>query len=76
MLQKLTDGLVGDKRLVIKAEDSGDVVEIRMLSYECPLCVIQPVVEIGYGDLDAPIVFIVKLHMPVHSYRTHMMCAL
>lgn len=75
-MQKLTNGLVGDKRLVIKAEDLGDIIQIGMLSYERPLRVVQPIVEIGYGNFDAPIVLIVKLHMPVHSYGAHMMCAL
>lgn len=75
-LWTLTDGLVGDKRLVLKAKNLGDIVEIGVLGNECPLCVVQPIVEICYGDFNTPIILVVKLHMPVNPYRAHMMCTL
>ncbi|KAK7843072.1 hypothetical protein CFP56_012989 [Quercus suber] len=36
-IEALTYGFIGDKRLVIKAKDLGDIVEIGMLCHECPL---------------------------------------
>lgn len=72
----LTDGLVRDDGFVVEAEDLGDVVEIRVLSHEGPLCEVHPVVEVGDGDLHSPVVFVVHLHVPVDSYRAHVVRAL
>lgn len=72
----LTYVLIGLKRLVIKAENLGDVVKIWMLNSKSPQRVIQPVIEIRYGDLHSPIVLIVDLHMPVDPDWAHMMSAL
>lgn len=72
----LTYGLVGDKRLVVKAENLSHVVEIGMLRHKSPLCVVQFVIEISDRYLHSPIILVVKLHVPVHPYWTHMMSAL
>jgi len=72
----LTYGLVRKYRLVIKAENLGDVVKIWMLNSKSPEGVIHTVVEICYGNLDSPIVHIVELHVPVYPYWAHMMSAL
>nr|GMD37513.1 Os03g0416250 [Ipomoea batatas] len=68
--------LVGDKRLVIEAEDLGDIVEIGVLSHKSPLGVVHLVVEVGDSDLHSPIILVIDLHMPMHSYRAHMLSAL
>lgn len=75
-VNELTDGLIRNKRLVIKTEDFGDIVEIGMLSHQCPLCVIQPIVEVGDSDFGTPVVLVVKLDMPMYSNWTHVASAL
>lgn len=72
----LTYGLVGDKGLVIKAENLGDVVEIGMLSHEGPLRIVHSIIEISNGNFDAPVILVVDLNMPMHAYWAHMVCAL
>ena len=72
----LTYVAVGNERLVIEAEDSSDVIKIRMLNSQCPKRVVQPVVEVCDGDLHPPIVLVVDLHMPVDSNRAHVVRAL
>ena len=76
LLKLLTDGLVRKKRLVIETKDLSDIVEIGMLNNKRPLAVVPPKVEIGDGNLDSPISLVVELQVPVHTYRTHMFCAL
>lgn len=73
---ELTDGLVRDKRLVIEAEDLRNVVEVGMLDYEGPLSVVQAIVEVCNGYLDAPVLLVVELDMPVHANRAHVVGAL
>lgn len=72
----LTDGLVRDERLVVEAEDLSDVVEARVLRHERPLREVHPVVEVGYGNLHAPVVLVVDLNVPVDAYRAHVVRAL
>lgn len=74
--QALTYGLIGDQRLVIKAKNLSNIVEVWMLNNKGPQCVVQPVVEVGYGDLHTPVVLIVDLQMPVHPNRAHVVRAL
>lgn len=76
VIGKLTYGFIGEKRLVLKAEDLGDIVEIGMLHHKGPLSVVQPVIKVGDSNLHTPIILVVELHMPVHTYRAHMMRAL
>lgn len=75
-MSELTDGAVWTEGLVVEAEDLGDIAEIRVLNYESPLRVIQPIVQVGYGDLHSPVVLVVHLHMPVHPHWTHVIGAL
>lgn len=70
--QGLTDGFIGNKRLVIKAKNLCYIVQIWMLNNKSPLCVIDPVIEVGYSKLDSPVVLVVELHMPMHSNWAHM----
>lgn len=72
----LTNGRIGDKGLVVEAEDLGDIVEVGMLDNEGPLGVVQSVVEVGDGNLSAPVVLVVDLHMPVHTNGAHVVGAL
>lgn len=72
----LTYGLIGKKRLVVKAENLCHVIKIWMLYNETPECVIHPIVKVCNGNLHTPIVFIVELHMPVHADGAHVVCAL
>lgn len=72
----LTNGPIGDKGLVVEAEELGDIVEVRVLDDKGPLCVVQAVVEVGDGDLGTPVVLVVELHMPVHADGAHMVSAL
>lgn len=57
---------------VLEAENFSQVVEIRMLRYEVPLRVVHPVVEVVHRDLDPPVILVVNLDMPMHSYWAHM----
>ena len=72
----LTLGFEGDDRLVVKAENLRDIVEIGMLDDESPLRVVKAVIEVCNRNLGAPILLVVKLHMPMHSDRAHVLCAL
>ena len=47
-----------------------------MLDDEGPLRVVQPVVEVCDGDLDAPVVLVVDLDVPVHADGAHVVGAL
>lgn len=73
MYLKLTYGLIGKQRLVIKAENLSDIVKIWMLYSKSPKRIIQSIIEICNSNLDSPIVLIVSLHMPVYPNGAHMM---
>lgn len=73
---RLTHRFVRDKRLVGEAENLGDIVQIWMLGNECPLSVVNEVVEIDDGHLYAPIIFVVGLDVPMDPDGAHMLCAL
>lgn len=75
-LHVLTYRFVGDQRLVVEAENLGDIVEIGMLSHKSPLGVVHLVVEVGHSNLHSPIILVIDLHMPMHSYGTHVLSAL
>lgn len=47
-----------------------------MLNDERPLCVVQPVVEVGNGDLHTPVLLVIDLHMPMHPNWAHVVCTL
>jgi hypothetical protein len=47
-----------------------------MLYNKTPKGVVHPIVEVCNGNLHTPIVLVVELHMPVHSDRAHVVCAL
>lgn len=51
----LTCGFVWHERLVIKAKNLSDIVEIWMLNNKGPLCVVKSVVEVGDAHLHTPI---------------------
>ena len=72
----LTCRLVWDERLVVKAKNLSDVVEIWMLSNKRPLCIVHLVVEIGDGHFHSPILLVIELHMPMHTNWAHVLCAL
>lgn len=69
-------GFVRDERLVDEAENLGDIVQIWMLSNECPLIVVNEVAEIDDGHLYAPVLFVVGLDVPVDPDGAHVLCAL
>ena len=62
---------IWSKWLVVEAKQLGDIIEVRMLSDQIPLCVIHAVVEVRNRDLHSPIFLIVEFHMPVDSDRAH-----
>lgn len=74
--KELTYRLIWNKRLVIKAKNLSYIVKIWMLSNKSPLCVIDPVIEVGKSNLDSPIFLVVEFHMPMDSNGAHMLCAL
>lgn len=74
--RELTYRLVRNERLVIKAKNLCNIVQIRMLNCETPERVVHPVVEVCNGNLHAPVFFVIDLDMPVHSHRAHMVCTL
>ncbi|BAT02551.1 Os07g0604433, partial [Oryza sativa Japonica Group] len=74
--RRIIDGAVGDDGLVVEAEDLGDVVEVGVLGNERPPGVVHPVVEVDDGDLGAPVLPVVELHVPVHPHRAHVRRAL
>lgn len=77
MKDRLTDASsVGGERLVIKTEESREIVKIGMLNHQIPLCIVHSVVEICDGYLDTPVIFVVEFNMPVNSNWTHVRCAL
>lgn len=47
-----------------------------MLDYERPKCVVHPIIEVCDCNLDAPVVLVVELHMPVYSDWAHVVRAL
>jgi hypothetical protein len=74
---RLTDaGSIGSEWLVIKTKGGCEIVKIGVLNHQIPLCIVHSVVEICDGYLHPPIIFVVKLNMPVHSNWTHVRCAL
>lgn len=75
-MKGLTDGGVGNKRLVIEAKNLSHIVEIWVLNDESPLRVVHPVVEVSNGDLCPPVVLVVHLYVPVHPNGAHMVSAL
>lgn len=46
-----------------------------VLNDESPLAEVQPVVEVGDADFNAPVVLVVHLDMPVHTNGAHMVGA-
>uniref|UniRef100_A0A804RA47 Uncharacterized protein n=1 Tax=Zea mays TaxID=4577 RepID=A0A804RA47_MAIZE len=72
----LTDAPVWLQRLVLEAEDLGDVVQVGVLRHQRPLRVVHPVVVVGDGDLGAPVVLVVELDVPVHPDGAHVRRAL
>jgi hypothetical protein len=72
----VVDGAVGEQWLVLEAEDLGDVVQVGVLRHQRPLRVVHPVVEVGDGDLGAPVVLVVELDVPVDADRAHVRRAL
>lgn len=75
-VRELTYQSIRNERLVVEAKDFGDIIEVRMLSDESPLGVVHPVVEVGYANLNAPVVLVVNLDMPMHPNWAHMMSAM
>lgn len=72
----LTLGLIWGQGLVDKAKNFRNMVEIWMFNHKRPLRVIQPIVEISYGNLHTPILLVVCFHMPMYPNWAHMLCAL
>lgn len=68
--------MVWEKRLVTKAINLCNIVEIRMLSYKRPLCVVNTIIEIYDGDLHTPILLVVHFNMPMNPDWTHVTRAL
>lgn len=66
---ELTYGLIWNKRLVIKAVNLCDIVEIRMLNNQSPKCVVHPIVKVCNRNLHTPVLLVIHFYMPVNSYR-------
>ena len=47
-----------------------------MLRHESPLRVVHSVIEVSDSDLHAPVVPVVDLYTPMHSYQAQMVSAL
>lgn len=73
---ELTYGLIWNKRLVIKAVNLCDIVEIRMLNNQSPKCVVHPIVKVCNRNLHTPVLLVIHFYMPVNPYRAHVVCAL
>lgn len=73
---KLTYVSIRIKWFVVKAEKLSEIVEVRMLSDQIPLCVIHVVVKVCDCDLHSPVLFVVSFYMPMNSDGTHMLCTL
>lgn len=76
MYMRLTLGFVGGDWLVVEAENLGDITEIWVLNNKRPLRVIQAIIEVCDRNLGTPVLFVVKLHMLMHSNWAHVFCAL
>lgn len=72
----LTDAAIRSQGFVVETEDRSKVVEVGVLGDQVPLGVVHPVVEVRNRDLHSPVLLVVELDMPVHSYRTHVGCTL
>lgn len=68
--------MVGHERLVVEAENLSDIVEIGMLCHKCPMCMVLPVIEVSDSNFDSPIILVIELYMPMHTYWAHVMGAL
>ena len=64
---ELTNGAIGDKGLVVEAENLGDIVEVAILDDKGPLHVVHAVVEVGYDHVGTPVVLVIEIHMPVQQ---------
>lgn len=63
--------IVRCQSFVIETERLREVIEVRVLHNQIPLCIIQSIVEVCNCDFDTPIVLVVDLDMPMNSNRAH-----
>lgn len=70
-VQVLTYHSIGVQRFVVEAENGGQIVKIGVLRNEVPLRVVHPVIEVCHRDLYPPVLLVVNLDMPMHSYWAH-----